>query len=118
MNNGEVDNIPAINLTIDKRIFNKAYLPHVMDYSKRYEVYYGSAGSGKSFFVAQKLVIKGIRSKRKMLVIRKVGNTSKDSTFQLVKDTLQQFKIYDKCNVNKTDLTIELPNGTIFCLKV
>nr|WP_302599979.1 PBSX family phage terminase large subunit [uncultured Cellulosilyticum sp.] len=88
-----------------------------MDYSKRYEVYYGSAGSGKSFFVAQKLVIKGIRSKRKILVIRKVGNTSKDSTFQLVKDTLQQFKIYDQCNVNKTDLTIELPNGTIFLFK-
>lgn len=75
------------------------------------------AGSGKSHFVAQKLVLKGLKSKQKILVIRKVGNTSKDSTFQMIKDTLQFFKIYEQCKVNKTDLTIELPNGTIFIFK-
>ena len=62
-------------------------------------------------------MLKGLSSKRKILIIRKVGNTSKDSTFQMIKDTLQFFKIYDQCKVNKTDLTIELMNGSIFIFK-
>lgn len=106
-----------MKLTIDKQIFNDAYLPHALDYSRRYECYYGGAGSGKSHFVGQKLGLKGLKSKRKILVIRKVGNTSKDSTFQMIKDTLHFFKIYDQCKVNKTDLTIELPNGSLFLFK-
>ena len=35
----------AINLNISKRIFNEAYYPYLFDYSTRYEVYYGGAGS-------------------------------------------------------------------------
>ena len=106
-----------MQLTLDKNIFNSAYLPYVFDYSKRYNCYYGGAGSGKSHFIAQKLVLKALKSKRKILVIRKVGNTSKDSTFQNIKDTLFFFKIYDRCKVNKTDLTIELENDSIFLFK-
>lgn len=106
-----------MNLKINKKIFNSAYLPYAMDYSKRYECYYGGAGSGKSHFIGQKLVLKALTGRRKMLIIRKVGNTSKDSTFQMIKDTLQFFKIYDQCKVNKTDLTIELMNGSIFIFK-
>lgn len=106
-----------MNLKLDPQIFNDAYLPHLFDYSPRYECYYGGAGSGKSHFIGQKLVLKALKSKRKILIIRKVGNTSKDSTFQMIKDTLQFFKIYDQCKVNKTDLTIELMNGSIFIFK-
>ena len=106
-----------MKLTLDPQIFNDAYFPYLFDYSHRYECYYGGAGSGKSHFISQKLVLKGLKSKRKILIIRKVGNTSKDSTFQMIKDTLQFFKIYDQCKVNKTDLTIELMNGSIFIFK-
>lgn len=106
-----------MNINVDTRIFNKAYLPHVMNYTNRQECYYGSAGSGKSVFVGQKLVIKALGSKRKVLVVRKVGATQRDSCFQLIKDTLHQFQIYDKCKINKTDLTIELPNGSLFLFK-
>lgn len=106
-----------MNLKLDPQIFNDAYLPYLFDYSHRYECNYGGAGSGKSHFISQKLVLKGLKSKRKILIIRKVGNTSKDSTFQMIKDTLQFFKIYDQCKVNKTDLTIELMNGSIFIFK-
>lgn len=106
-----------MNIQIDKRVFNEAYLPYLFDYSNRYECYYGSAGSGKSVFVAQKMLIKALNRKRKVLIIRKVGNTLRDSCFQLMKDTLHQFKIFDDCKVNKTDLTIELPNGSLFLFK-
>ena len=46
----------SINLKLRKSLFNEAYLPHLTDYSKRYEVYYGGAGSGKSVFLGQKLL--------------------------------------------------------------
>ena len=46
------------NLKISKKIFNTVYLPYLTDYSKRDEIYYGGAGSGKSVFIVQKLIIK------------------------------------------------------------
>lgn len=77
-------------------------------------VFYGGAGSGKSFFVAQRLVYKALRSRRKILVLRKVNRTTKASTFQLLLDTLKQFGIYQYCDINRTDFTITLPNGSAF----
>lgn len=74
-------------------------------------------GSGKSHFIAQKLVLKALKSKRKMLVVRKVGTTLRDSCFQLIKDTLMFFKIYDQCQINKTDMMITLFNGSMFIFK-
>lgn len=103
-----------MKLILHKEIFNDVYLPFVSDYSKRYEVYYGGAGSGKSVFVAQKLVYKALREKRKILVLRKVGRTVKNSVFQLLIDTLIDWKIIDKCKVNRTDFSIWLPNGSLF----
>ena len=70
-----------IDLRLDKKIFNEVYFPHLFDYSKRYNVYYGSAGSGKSQFVFQKIIIKAISQKRRVLVVRKVARTHLNSTF-------------------------------------
>ena len=107
----------TVKLTIKKAIFNDVYFPYLLDYSKRYNVYYGGAGSGKSVFLAQKLVIKALNSKRKVLVIRKFGTTLKDSVFQLILDTLKKFKIYDDCKINLSTYTITLPNDSIFLFK-
>ena len=77
-----------MQIEIHKDIFNPAYLSHLLDYSKRYQVYYGGAGSGKSKFLAQKLIYKALTDERKILVLRKVGRTSKNSTFSIIKETL------------------------------
>lgn len=106
-----------VKLHVKRQIFNDVYFPYLLDYSRRYEIYYGGAGSGKSVFVGQKAVIKALNRKRKILVIRKVGRTLKDSVFQLIVDTLKKFCIYDSCKVNLTTLTITLPNGSIFLFK-
>lgn len=103
-----------MKLILHKEIFNDVYLSSLDDYSKRYEVYYGGAGSGKSVFVAQKLVKKALTDRRKILVLRKVDKTTKNSTFQLLLDTLTDWKIIDKCKINRTDFTITLPNGSVF----
>ena len=106
-----------INLKISKQLFNDVYYPYLFDYSHRYEVYYGGAGSGKSVFLAQKLIVKAINSKRKILIIRKYGTTLRDSVFQLVIDTLKKWKIYEYCRINLSTYTITLPNESVFLFK-
>ena len=106
-----------INLKIDKKVFNDVYFPYLTDYSRRYEVYYGGAGSGKSVFVAQKLIYKACASKRKVLVIRKYGTTLRDSVFQLFMDTLSKWQLLQYCKINLSNYTIILPNGSMFLFK-
>lgn len=86
----------------------------LLDYSHRYEIYYGGAGSGKSHFVFQKIVIKALSEKRKVLVIRKTAKSNLNSTYQMTLDTLSKFKILSYCSVNKSTLTITLPNESQF----
>lgn len=103
-----------MKIKIHKNIFCPVYIPHINPSGHRILVFYGGAGSGKSFFVAQRWVIKALRSRRKILVLRKVNKTTKASTFQLLLDTLSQFGIIDMCSINRTDFTIILPNGSQF----
>ena len=109
--------MPQINLNLKKNIFNDIYYPYLLDYSKRYEVYFGGAGSGKSVFICQKLLLKACRSQRKVLIVRKVANTLKDSVFDLVITTLKRWRIYEYCKVNLTTYTITLPNDSMFLFK-
>ena len=103
-----------MKIQVHKNIFNAVYLPYLEDFSTRFIVFYGGAGSGKSFFCAQRLIYKALKSRRKILVLRKVNRTTKASTFQLLLDVLSQFNILNYCKVNRTDFTIELPNGSMF----
>lgn len=99
-------------------MFNDVYYPFLKQYDKRFEVYYGGAGSGKSVFITQKLLYKYLNmSNRKCLIVRKVDATLRDSCFALFKDIISQWGIYDMCKINKTDMTIELPNGSVFLFK-
>jgi phage terminase large subunit len=81
-------------------------------------VYYGGAGSGKSIFVVQKILIKLLNnSNRKCLVCRQVGRTLRDSIFQNFIDALSEFKIYEYCKINNTNMTITLPNKSVLLFK-
>lgn len=106
-----------INLNIPNDIFNESFLGYRTDYSHRFEIYYGGAGSGKSHFITQKILIKALRSRRKVLIMRKVGSTLKDSVWQLVIDNLAQLRLLQFCKINKSIFMIELPNGSILLFK-
>ncbi len=103
-----------MKIVLNKRLFNEAYLPDVYDYSKRIQLFYGAAGSGKSHYIAQKLVLKALKDQRRILVLRKTGRTVKNSVFQILLDTLTDWKIIDKCKINRTDYSLLLPNGSAF----
>lgn len=55
--------------------------------------------------------------RRKVLIIRKVARTLKDSVFQLVLDTLEQFQFLPYCKINNSTFSITLPNGSVFLFK-
>ncbi|MFI3214406.1 MAG: PBSX family phage terminase large subunit [Eubacteriales bacterium] len=99
---------------------NKSYHKYVGSYSNRFNVYYGGAGSGKSHFVCQKIILKALNSKRRVLVIRKVGRTIRRSVFEMFLKLI--IEINDKAkapgfsiikNINRSDFTIELLNGSV-----
>ena len=92
------------------------YHPYVRDYNTRYCVFYGGAGSGKSHFVFQKVILKFLAYKRKALIVRKVGNTLKDSVWAMALKLLYQMPQVIK-SINKSDFTIELINGTVMLFK-
>lgn len=103
-----------MEIRFNKNVFNPVYYPLLKEELPRYLVLYGGAGSGKSFFAAEYLIIKALKSKRKILVLRKVGNTIKRSVFQLLLDILSSWKLLPYCKINRTDFTIELYNGSSF----
>lgn len=106
-----------IKLNIKKTAIAPVYYPYLTKYDTRYEVYFGGAGSGKSYFIAQKILVKALISKRKILVVRKVATTLKDSVFALLIDMLKKWKLHDKCKINLSTFTIELPNDSLLLLK-
>ncbi len=107
-----------LNIKISKKIFNSVYLPQLQNYNTRFNVFYGGAGSGKSRFVVQKLIFKYLKfTNRKCLVVRKVGNTLRDSIFAEFKTVLADWNLYDKVEIRETLLTITLPNGSQFLFK-
>ena len=106
---------PKINISRD--VFNDAFYPYLFDYTHRIEVYKGSAGSGKSHFIAQKIVLKALKSKRRVLICRRHGSTIKDTVFALFKDALKGFHLLEFCKINNSDRTITLPNGSELIFK-
>lgn len=101
-----------MKLKLDPQIFNEVYLPQLFDYSHRYNVYYGGRSSGKSYFIVDKLTVKGLNRKCRMLFMMKQDNKIQETVWTMLIGTLHKLKIYNQCKVNKTEHTVELPNGT------
>ena len=105
-----------IDLRISKKIFSPHFYPYLFDYSHRWNIFMGGAGSGKSHFVVQKLIIKACQSKRKICMCRRYGTTINNSIWDLTKQMLRQLKLLDKCTINKTERTITFPNGSMIIM--
>lgn len=107
-----------INLNIKKSIFLPIYQPYITDYSHRYNVYWGGRGSGKTKFIMQKLMIKGLTEKRLILLMRKETNKLRDSVWKELLEVIEDFKLTSYFTINKTEFRATCNiNGTEFkCL--
>lgn len=102
---------------LDPDYFNDWVYDHLNDYSKRIEVYYGGAGSGKSYGAMQKILLKALNDKRKVLVVRKVARTLYHSVFSLLTDLLMESGFYRYARINRSQGHITICNGSEFLFK-
>lgn len=106
-----------IKIQLPKRAFNKAYTDYLND-THRYLVFYGGAGSGKSYFIAERYIINMMqRPMMNVLVVRAVGNTNRDSTFALFKQIISKWGLSQLFKINESDLRITCTNGNSVLFK-
>ena len=101
-----------INLNLKKSLFIPKFQPLITDYSHRWEFWCGSAGSGKSYTIAQKIIIRCCSEQIRVLVCRRYATTLRNSCFALFKEILAKWQIAQYVNVRETDMTITFPNGS------
>lgn len=103
----------GITLKLSKKLFVPKFYPLLFDYSNRWELYMGSAGSAKSYFITQKLIVRACNEPIKIMVCRRYGTTIRNTCFSLFRDILTKWKLYpDYCTIRETDFTIKFCNGS------
>jgi len=107
----------ADNPTMDLRTCNAVFDPFWFSKS-RHLVMMGGAGSGKSYFAADKCILIMLsHAGGRVCVFRKVARTIKRSVWALLRSRLAYWGIDGMCEFNKTDYTIRFINGSeIWCI--
>lgn len=93
---------------------NRAY-SHLREYGPRFEVVMGGAGSGKSYAVAQHIILAALDPRhkgRKYLCSRKVARTLRYSIFALLRAIISDLGLSSFFEVNKTEMTFTSVTGT------
>ena len=62
----------------------------------------GSAGSGKSYFITEKIIVRCCAEPIRVLVCRKYGTTIRQSVFQLFKDVLKSWQLLPYVKINES----------------
>ena len=101
-----------INLKLKKNLFVPKFYPLLFDYSHRWEIYMGSAGSAKSYFITQKLILRCLNEKIKILVCRRTASTIRNTCFSLFKDVIFKWKLTEFVKIRESDFNIKFPNNS------
>ena len=80
--------MPVINKEVNPRFEN-----FIFDWNYKTYLLVGGYGSSKSYHIALKIILKCLEEKRKVLVIREVYDTHRDSTFSLFKEILEDLDL-------------------------
>lgn len=102
----------AINLKLSPNIFVPKFYPYLLDYSTRWEFWCGSAGSGKSYFLTQRIIIRCCNEPIRFVVCRRYGTTLRNSVFALFKEVLAKWQLTQYVKIRETDMSITFPNGS------
>lgn len=98
----------------------RAFLPryrHILADYPNFDIdfLYGGRDSGKSRFVCQLLVMECLNAKYfRCILARKVFNTIKDSTFQMIKDVVESWGLEELFDFKTHPLEIHCVNGNKF----
>ena len=101
---------------VSRKVFNDAFLPSLFLYDThhyRYLSYLGGAGSGKSVFMTQRTVLRVLREPgHRILVVRKVASTLRNSVYRLFKDVIGEWGLSHLFTFSDSYLTIKCVNGS------
>lgn len=99
-----------IKISIKKNQFSPKLFPFLLDYSHRWEFWCGSAGSGKSYTISQKLIIRCCNERIRVLVCRRYATTIRQTVFALFKEILEKWQLIEYVQINESDFRIRFPN--------
>lgn len=91
---------------------NECYIPALTDKS-RYQVLFGSAGSGKSVFSSQKVIIRVLTEQgHRFLCARKISATLRESVYKRLKNEISAMGFMHEFNINQTEMRFtHIPTG-------
>lgn len=98
------------NISIDPRVFNKAYRPFI-NCDIHTQIFFGGGSSGKSVFLAQRDITDILKGGRNFLILRNTGNTLRDSVFNEMVQVINGWNLERLFSINRSDLTITCKNG-------
>ena len=109
-----------LDFTQLRKTISPAFYPLLTDQS-RYLVLWGGAGSGKSVFVSQKIILRILKAiesgyKEKFLILRKTQPAAKRSVAAELKARLDEWKLGSLFKFNQTELVFTFAGGSqILC---
>lgn len=90
---------------MDKMIYvNDVYIPFLKE-ERMTQIYYGGSSSGKSFFLAQRVVMDNLNGVN-WLLTRNIGKTIRNSLFNEIKKAISAYGVSHLYSINKSDMVI------------
>jgi len=77
----------------------------------------GGYGSSKSYHIGLKIILKCLQEKRKVLVIREVFDTIRDSCYDLLVEIIDDLGLENKIHATVSPMRIKFPNGSLIIFK-
>lgn len=105
--------MPKIKVDLSNlpKLTNEKFYPLYLD-RNRYLVLMGGGGSGKSVFIAQKIILRMLSERpHRFLVLRKVAKTLRESVYAELKRIIFQWGLQQLFKIHKGELLIECSNG-------
>lgn len=97
-------------------LVNKAYIPYLAS-DARTQIFFGGASSGKSYFLAQRLVLDLLQG-RNYLVVRNVARTLKSSCWNEITKAISRMGLASWFDCPKSEMTVTAKNNgaqALFC---
>ena len=102
---------PHIDLHVE---FPAKFRP-LMEFTGRYLCFWGGRGGAKSWQIARKLLIEGLRGGLRVLCVRQIQSSLKESVKQLLSDQIKMLGL--EGFYREVEHEIRGPNGTLFIFK-
>lgn len=102
---------------MEEVIINDHFYDYVFDWKKKYYFLVGGYGSSKSYNTALKIILKLLQEKRKVLVVRQVFDTLRETCFSLLNEVIEKLGIQEVVKVTVSPMKFEFQNGSEIIFK-